>query len=130
MRTITRLALLVLIGIGAFSYQERALATCQGVTSQLTTLGYESITVSSASIGFTAATVAPAGGPAVIYAYVTTETNPIRFRADGPAPTASEGHLVPASSAFEVCGTTAVKNLRMIRTGSDATVKATYYVAQ
>lgn len=131
MTKLSRVALGFLLILGAVAYnQPRALATCQGVNTPLQTMGYESITVSTVSIGFTAGAVSPTGLPPAIYAYVTTETNSIRFRADGIAPTSSEGHLVSAPGAFEVCGQQAVNNLRMIRSSADATVKATYYRAQ
>jgi hypothetical protein len=123
-----RFALLAVLALaGAISYQGQAHAICQGPVSELDVIGYESITVSSTAIGFTAATFAPSGGQPAIYAYATTETNSIRFRADGIAPTATEGHLVAAPGAFEVCGLRAITNLSMIRASADATVKATYY---
>lgn len=123
-----RYALLAVLALaGSISYQGQAHAICQGPVAELDVIGYESITVSSTAIGFTAGTYAPAGRPAAVYAYVTTETNSIRFRADGVPPTSSEGHLVAAPGAFEVCGTPAIINLSMIRASADATAKATYY---
>lgn len=108
-------------------HERPAEATCHGFGSSPQPFAYESITVSSASIGFTSATYAPAGQTAASVALVTTETNPIRFRSDGTAPTSSEGHLAAASSQIEVCGAAAVANFRMIRTGSDATAKVTFF---
>lgn len=89
---------------------------------------YETIAVSSTAIGATAATINSATGKAA-YAIFTTETNPLRFTADGTTPTSTVGHLVQAGQQIEACGFVAVSQFRMIRTGSDATVQATYYKA-
>lgn len=88
---------------------------------------FETITVSSASIGFTSATYAPTGQTPAFAALVTIETNSVRFRSDGTAPTASVGHIVTANQTIEVCGTDNVKNFRMIRVGSDASATVSYF---
>lgn len=120
-------ALLPLLAIASLlvMHEGEAKATCAGFGGSPQPFAFETITVSSSSIGFTAGTYSPTTGPAIM-ALVTTETNPLRFTADGTTPTGSVGHLAAASSQIEVCGTQAVRNFRMIRTGSDATVQVTY----
>lgn len=102
-------------------------APCQGSNPNLAVLSFETITVSSTAIGATAATAFPTAADSAIYAVFTTETNSLRWRADGIAPTAAVGHLVAASSTIEVCGTVTLKRFLMIRTTSDATVSVTYF---
>lgn len=104
-------------------------ALCNGLMAQpVTPSAFETITVSNTSIGFTAATAYPTGSDApAIMAILTTETNSIRFRSDGIAPTAAVGHLVAASSSIEVCGAQAIRTFRMIRASADATIQATYF---
>jgi len=122
-----RLVLLGILVLGA----SPAHALCNGlVSSSVTPFAFETITVSTVSIGFTAATAYPTGGDApAIMAILTTETNSIRFRSDGAAPSSTVGHLVAASSSIEVCGAQAVRTFRMIRASADATIQATYYRA-
>lgn len=103
-------------------------------------MAYEAITVSGSSIGPTPATIrtttatSPLQGTAdliaewAVEAFVTVESNPIRYRLDGTAPTSSEGHLLNANDTLVVQGYTNIKNLKMIRQGgSDATVRVTYF---
>lgn len=106
-------------------------ALCNGLMAQsVTPFAYETVTVSTVSIGFTAATAYPTGSDApAIMAIATTETNSLRFRSDGIAPTAAVGHLVAASSSIEVCGAQAVRTFRMIRASADATVQVSYFRA-
>lgn len=119
MRRVAIFLLLTFLTIHASDAQSVS-SPCQNVSMGV--VAYESITVSSSSIGFTVATYGTS-----IYALATLETNPIRYRVDGTAPTASEGILVPTGSTFEVCGASEMRDFRMIRTGSDATVKVHFY---
>jgi hypothetical protein len=93
---------------------------------------FETITISSTSLGFTAAktTIAQAGGftKRAVKVLVTVESNPIRIRLDGTAPTASVGHLLNAGDSYLVEGEGNVTNFRMIRqSGTDATVMCSYF---
>ena len=90
-------------------------------------MGYESITVSSTALGFTSGTAFPGGKQPADMAVVTIETDAIRYRVDGVAPTASEGHKAAADSSFTVYGTQNLRAFQMIRVTTDATVKVTYY---
>lgn len=125
---IRTLILAAMAAASLLAIQPEAHATCHGFSFSPQPFAYESITVSTVSIGFTLATYAPAGQLQASVAYITTETNPIRFRSDGGAPTAAEGHLAAASSQIEICGVPAVAAFRMIRQGAaDATAKVTYF---
>ena len=89
--------------------------------------GFEQITVSSTSIGFTSSKYAPSGESPADMAIVTIETNAIRYRDDGLAPTASVGQLVSSSTSLTVCGLNSIKTVRFIRVTSDATLDVSYY---
>lgn len=61
-------------------------------------------------------------------AYITVETQSVRYRLDGTAPTASVGHLVAAAGSITVTGKGNIGNFKIIRaTGSDATVMVTLF---
>lgn len=125
-RKSSRLVLALLILAGTLVGTPTARATCSGLSYTPGPFAYEAITVSNVAIGFTSATYAPAAGRASV-AYVSIESNPISFTSDGTTPTAAIGHQVTAGQQIEVCGVPAVNQFRMIRTGSDATAKVTYF---
>ena len=96
-------------------------------TDVMDPIGYESITVSTIAIGFTAAQLNPANAQRAERAFITVEGAAIRFRIDGTDPTSSEGHLVLANSSFVLSGQNALANFRAIRDGgTDGTAKVTY----
>jgi hypothetical protein len=96
--------------------------------ARLTPFAFEEITVSTAAIGFTAATFKPSGQTPAAYAYVTVETNGIRWRTDGSDPTSSVGHALAAGGTLELAGKTELTNFRAIRSGgADAALKVTFY---
>lgn len=105
----------------------RASATCHGLSFTPQPFAKETITVSSTAIGFTSATYAPAGALRASVAYITIETNSIRFWSDGSTPTAAVGHPAPAGQAIEVCGVPAINQFLMIRQSADATASVTYF---
>ena len=87
----------------------------------------EAITVSSTSIGFTAATIANNGNPAV-RADCSIATENIRYRVTGLAPSATVGVLILSTSGqFSVCGEQVVKQIRFIRQTADAALYCSYY---
>lgn len=93
---------------------------------------FETVTVSTVSIGFTASKILQnvTGGTKrrCVKALFTVETNPVRFRFDGTAPTATVGHLMAAGDSFLVTGDANVSNMRLIRQGgADGTVMVTYF---
>lgn len=84
---------------------------------------HESIVVSSTAVGFT---LTNRGGAQA--AYVTTQSQELRYTVDGTTPTSTDGHAAAATSTFWVFGREAIRDFRAIRTGgSDATIKVTYY---
>lgn len=97
-------------------------------SSDLVTVGFahQSITVSSTAIGGTVATFAPADQPRAKSCLISVETNPVRVRYDGGNPTTTVGHLLTAGDSMRINGAGSVTNLKMIRTGADATVQVTY----
>jgi hypothetical protein len=122
-----RLILAGLVLLAVVSHE--ATAGPNGCTNDgtLVPMGDEQITVSSTSIGFTTGTFAPTGsGPAVLATFVV-ETNGVRYRDNGLAPTSSVGIPMAATSAWNVCGVTTIKRARFIRQTADATVSVSYY---
>jgi len=87
---------------------------------------HETLTVSSTALPFTA-TVYDSGSGRPQSALVTIATDNIRFWSDGTAPTATIGHLGTAGTPIEVCGFSNLKNWRMIRQTTDATVSVSYF---
>lgn len=127
MNKIRTFILAAMAAAALLAIQPEAKATCVGYSFSPSPFAFETLTVSTVSLAFTSATYAPAGAPAANVALVTLETNPIRFRNDGTAPTASIGHLVSPGQSVEVCGILAVSQMRMIRQGAaDGTVMITY----
>ena len=96
-------------------------------TEVLEPIGYESITVSTSAVGFTAAQINPANAQRAERAFITVEGAAIRFRMDGNSPTSSEGHLLLANSSCVLSGQNALAKFKAIRDGgTDGTLKVTY----
>lgn len=111
----------------ALAQGPRAHANC-GPTNSPGVFAFETITVSTVSIGFTAATYAPSGQDQASAALISLETNPIRFRSDGTDPTAAVGHPAVAGQTIEVCGAPNVRKFRMIRSGAaDGSATVSYF---
>lgn len=55
-------------------------------------------------------------------AFIVVETNPIRWFANGTAPTTTVGNLANAGATITLIGHQNLVNFRMIATGSNATV--------
>ncbi len=89
-----------------------------GLKSTTTCLGYQQITSLSSS---TALTV-PAGAT---LALIVPETQNVRWRDDGVAPTASVGMLVPANSSMSYDGD--LKAIRFIAATAGAILNVSYY---
>jgi hypothetical protein len=89
-------------------------------------VGYEQITVSTASVSPTVATVTGRARMAVFLVV----SQALRYRSDGTAPTASVGFPFAADGHIVVIGHSNIVNSEFIRSGgSDATVEAMYYDA-
>ena len=89
-----------------------------GLKSTTACLGYQQITSLTSS---TALTV-PAGAT---LALIVPETQNVRWRDDGVAPTASVGMLVPANSSMSYDGD--LKAIRFIAATSGAILNVSYY---
>lgn len=92
---------------------------------------YETITVSSTAIGFTAGKILLnlAGGAhkRAIAAIVSAETQPMRFTINGTTPTTTVGHLMAAGDYYTIQGEANVAAFKAIRTGTDGTLQVTYF---
>jgi len=82
---------------------------------------YESITVSSTAKTLTAATY-----EARPYAFITVENAQIRFRLDGTAPTATEGHLAEPGASIHLRNHDQLEDFQAIRVSADAVLKCAY----
>jgi hypothetical protein len=83
---------------------------------------YESITVSTTAIGFTAASIS-----GKTKAMCTLESQNIRFRIDGTAPTTTEGHILENGNILYIEGGVSMSNFSAIRDDAvDGTLKCTY----
>ncbi len=96
--------------------------------AQKTAVTYESLTVSSSAVGLSTATTNPPSGSFPNLCIARIETNNIRFRADGPAPSTTEGVLVKADEQISINGRGNIENILFIATGSDAVIKVQCYV--
>ena len=96
------------------------------IAGQYTAMGYESITVSTAAIGFTFGTFFTSTKHAR-RALVTVEDAQIRYRYDGTDPTSSEGHILNPMDVLTLTGLTNIRNFKAIRKGTtDAKLRVTF----
>lgn len=62
-------------------------------------------------------------------ARISCDTQPVRYRYDGTAPTDAVGHILPVNTTIEILGPDNIKNLQFIRQGgSDGIVSITLEV--
>ena len=92
----------------------------------LTVFAYEAITVSNTAIGFTTATYAPDTYGVAHKAFITVETDSIRWTCDGTTPTSAVGHLAAAGDIIEIEGIANVAAFKAIRVTTDASIKVSY----
>lgn len=91
--------------------------------SVLQAFSFETVTITSDTVRLTASLMTPAGAPAAKAAYITTETEDVRYRFDGGLPTATVGHFVAALGKVTLSGINNLDNSRWIRdTGAAADV--------
>ncbi len=86
---------------------------------------HESIAVSSTAIGLTAATYGPSAGHACV-AFITSESDSMRWRIDGTDPTDAVGMLLTAGSNLNLTNHKQISAFKAIRVTGDATLKVTY----
>ena len=90
------------------------------LAAQTSLATFETVTFAASSIGFTAATLRPAGQPNVGTCSGKLETASIRIRYDGTAPTASVGSLVDVGDIITIRGLPHLGAFRGIRTGGSS----------
>lgn len=102
---------------------------------------FETLTISTAAVGCTAATIkviaagtgAPGDHAALTYtreaceAFVTCESQAVRYRWDGTDPTSSVGHILNPGDTLTIEGYDNIKAFRAIRKdAADSTLQVTY----
>lgn len=131
MKHLRRLAIMGLVALALASQSAQAGPGGCTIAGQLNPMGFEQITVSTVSIGFTSTLAYPAGGLSADMAQITIATNAATYRDDGTAPTASVGYPIAVGTGYMVCGLTAIKQARFIRSGAaDGTLNVLYYRQQ
>ncbi|MGH9257354.1 MAG: hypothetical protein ACRD3C_22570 [Vicinamibacterales bacterium] len=101
-------------------------ASTSPVFAQAQARSYEAITVSTTAVGISAGVLQQSTSGQATVCALSVEGAEIRYRFDGVAPTATEGHRIPASTTLPLSGFANLSSLRMIReSGSDATVRVT-----
>ena len=87
----------------------------------------ETVDVSTASIGLTAATFKPSAAGEAWEAFITVDTAAVNFWLDGTAPTSSVGHAAATGSTLIICRAS-LPLFRAIRSGgSDGKLRVTYF---
>lgn len=82
----------------------------------------ESITVSTSSVGLTTATIAGREE-----AFITVESQAVRFWLDGTAPTATVGHVLDAGDILRLDSSESLEDVRFIRRdATDATLRCSF----
>lgn len=108
---------LVILGLIAL-FAVTVISISEGITKTYT---FESITVATTAIGFTAGDIAFSSAPD-LRVFCTVETAQIRFRTDGTNPTSAEGHILNVGDTVTITGLKDAENFRAIRTGGTSGV--------
>lgn len=100
----------------------------------LNVVDYATLTVSSTAVSLADASPAYANGKVngktVRRAFFTVETDAVRWRSDGTAPTTTEGHVMAVNTSLSFTGANyrqLLKDIQFIRVTSDAALKITYF---
>jgi hypothetical protein len=84
------------------------------------TVGFEQLTVSSVALSLTVPAAAHS-------AWLTCDTQNVRYRIDGVAPTTTTGHVLQTGQVLEISGRARLLAMRLIRSGgTDSTLSVTY----
>lgn len=90
-------------------------------------VGFRQLAVSSSAVALSSAT---GGVPAnAKRAVITVETNDIRWRDDGIAPTTSVGMLAKSTTIFELPSIQSINGFKAIHASADGLIDITYYGA-
>jgi hypothetical protein len=88
---------------------------------------FDNLTVTNAvAVTLTQSKLNPTGEVAATRVFITCETNAVRYRYDGTAPTTTIGHLFSAGDVLILEAGNNLKNLQFIATGANATISITY----
>ena len=93
-------------------------------------IDFATLTVSDSAVSLEDATPAIDAGSTVRRALITIETDQIRWRDDGTAPTSSVGHLMEAGDVLDFTERnweTVLNKIQFIRVTTDATLSISYY---
>ena len=92
---------------------------------------YATLTVAGTAVGLDSASPALDAGASVKCALITVEDGPVRWRADGSAPTDSEGHLLNIGDVLNLTDRNYDSMLAAIKfirtTGTSGKLKITYF---
>lgn len=91
------------------------------------TFAFEALTVDDSATAFTSGTYDPSDGTPAISAVVQCQVAQVRYRVDGPGPTAAIGTLLEVGDEIVVWGSRDIKSFRAIRTGGVSATLATHY---
>jgi len=86
--------------------------------------------VNTAAVGLSSASPTLTAGHTVKRAFITVETDQVRWRSDGTAPTSSEGHLLSVGDTLQFLDANYESVLRDIKFNAvttTAALKITYY---
>ena len=98
----------------------QAFVECPGMVSEVRPVGFQQLTVTTASVGLTV----PSGTD---MAYISQEGGNLRYRDDGTAPDDTTGLVSSVGSLITVCRNSLDK-VRFYRTGdTDAVLNIAYY---
>ena len=89
-----------------------------GVAPGATSLGYQQITALTSATGLTS----PAGAHVAV---ISVSGQPVRYRDDGVAPTATVGMPLPVGTVFSYAASLAT--IQFIQTAATATLDVNYY---
>lgn len=88
--------------------------------SELRCVGFQQLTVSTISLALTV----PANA---IYAYITVDAQPVRFRLDATAPTAAIGQPLVANDVVFLSGADLINRFRVIRSAAADSILNIHY---
>ena len=93
-------------------------------------IDFATLAVSTTAVGLASASPAITAGATVHRAIITVETDSVRWRADGTAPTSTEGHLLYVGNALQLVDAnyeSFLRAIQFIRVTADAALKITYF---
>ena len=93
---------------------------------------YEVLTVGTTVIQLSTAKIRPSTGPYARMlaraAMISSESGDLRFRIDGGAPTAEDGHYLVSGDSLVLSGSQALQKFQAVRAGeASATLRVTYF---